>query len=104
PARLGTHLAPPCCPTRRSSDLLRIEWAEKAVLEERERIASNLHDGMAQSLFLLSIKVRQLDQLDVSREDRELFEELNQTIHHIQDRKSTRLNSSHVSISYAVFC
>src|SRR5699024_11862740 len=23
---------------------------------------------------------------------------------HIQDRKSTRLNSSHVSISYAVFC
>ncbi len=64
---------------------LRIERAEKAVLEERERIASNLHDGMAQSLFLLSIKVRQLDQLDVSREDRELFEELNQTIHHIHD-------------------
>ena len=32
---------------------LRIERAEKAVLEERERIASNLHDGMAQSLFLL---------------------------------------------------
>src|SRR5437868_14077350 len=24
--------------------------------------------------------------------------------HHEQDRKSTRLNSSHVSISYAVFC
>src|SRR5438067_3959397 len=23
---------------------------------------------------------------------------------HVQDRKSTRLNSSHVSISYAVFC
>src|SRR5690606_39693527 len=25
-------------------------------------------------------------------------------IHHIPDRKSTRLNSSHVKISYAVFC
>src|SRR5690554_7436551 len=25
-------------------------------------------------------------------------------IRHIQDRKSTRLNSSHVRISYAVFC
>src|SRR5699024_12525930 len=25
-------------------------------------------------------------------------------LHHHQDRKSTRLNSSHVSISYAVFC
>src|SRR5699024_11543835 len=26
------------------------------------------------------------------------------TVIHYQDRKSTRLNSSHVSISYAVFC
>src|SRR5690349_23786273 len=25
-------------------------------------------------------------------------------VHHRQDRKSTRLNSSHVEISYAVFC
>src|SRR5699024_11773976 len=25
-------------------------------------------------------------------------------VHHRRDRKSTRLNSSHVSISYAVFC
>src|SRR5699024_11693105 len=25
-------------------------------------------------------------------------------VHFVQDRKSTRLNSSHVSISYAVFC
>src|SRR5690606_41963936 len=25
-------------------------------------------------------------------------------VHHSQDRKSTRLNSSHVKISYAVFC
>src|SRR5690606_39735120 len=24
--------------------------------------------------------------------------------HHVRDRKSTRLNSSHVKISYAVFC
>src|SRR5437773_7566349 len=24
--------------------------------------------------------------------------------HHAQDRKSTRLNSSHITISYAVFC
>src|SRR5690242_21634879 len=27
-----------------------------------------------------------------------------QTIHRLRDRKSTRLNSSHMSISYAVFC
>src|SRR5204862_6965591 len=29
---------------------------------------------------------------------------LDQRTHHEQDRKSTRLNSSHVEISYAVFC
>src|SRR5699024_7773589 len=28
----------------------------------------------------------------------------NHVLEHIEDRKSTRLNSSHVSISYAVFC
>src|SRR5699024_12058594 len=28
----------------------------------------------------------------------------NDQFHHVKDRKSTRLNSSHVSISYAVFC
>src|SRR5690348_17903701 len=27
-----------------------------------------------------------------------------QAQHHLEDRKSTRLNSSHPSISYAVFC
>src|SRR5690242_21471448 len=30
--------------------------------------------------------------------------ELDGSITHIADRKSTRLNSSHMSISYAVFC
>src|SRR5437868_15527172 len=30
--------------------------------------------------------------------------ELQETVEFHQDRKSTRLNSSHVSISYAVFC
>lgn len=64
---------------------LKAERAERAMLEERERIASELHDGLAQSLFLLSIKIQQLNQLDVKEEDRELFEELKQTIHHIHD-------------------
>src|SRR5690554_7678690 len=30
--------------------------------------------------------------------------ENDQLTHHLKDRKSTRLNSSHVRISYAVFC
>lgn len=36
---------------------LRKEQAAKAVLEEREAMAQELHDGIAQSLFLLSVKV-----------------------------------------------
>src|SRR5437870_7778172 len=35
---------------------------------------------------------------------RELSNQLAQTRKSIRDRKSTRLNSSHVAISYAVFC
>src|SRR2546426_7836353 len=33
-----------------------------------------------------------------------LHESLGAAAHHHQDRKSTRLNSSHLVISYAVFC
>src|SRR5439155_23819031 len=33
-----------------------------------------------------------------------MAETLRRKIHEIEDRKSTRLNSSHVAISYAVFC
>src|SRR5699024_11835537 len=33
-----------------------------------------------------------------------LDQQARDTFNHIIDRKSTRLNSSHVSISYAVFC
>src|SRR5690554_7126070 len=32
------------------------------------------------------------------------FRDIAKTIDHFTDRKSTRLNSSHVRISYAVFC
>lgn len=59
---------------------LRIERAKKAVLEERERIARELHDGMAQSLFLLSVKVKQLEKLTVSEVDQPKLEELNDSI------------------------
>src|SRR2546430_10368647 len=55
------------------------------VLEERERIAREMHDGLAQQLGYLYIKIGQLEM-------------------GASDRKSTRLNSSHSQISYAVFC
>lgn len=41
---------------------LQKERAVKAALEERESIAQELHDGIAQSLFLLSVRVDRLEQ------------------------------------------
>jgi two-component system nitrate/nitrite sensor histidine kinase NarQ len=39
---------------------LKKERAEKAILQERERIARELHDGIAQTLFLNSVKLQQM--------------------------------------------
>lgn len=62
---------------------LRKERAEKAALKERERIAQGLHDGIAQSLFLLSVKVNQLKKIDVAEEDKATINELNEKISEI---------------------
>lgn len=64
----------------RMQEQLRTERAQKAVLEERERIAHDLHDGMAQSLFLLSIKIKQLEKLNVAEEDQPKLMELQKNI------------------------
>jgi len=42
------------------------EQARRAVYEERERLARELHDGIAQSLFFLNVKLKQ-GQLDEAR-------------------------------------
>lgn len=72
---------------------LRMERAEKAVLEERERIARDLHDGMAQSLFLLSIKVKQLEKLQVREEDRPKLDALNENIVSIHEYVRTGIEN-----------
>ncbi|MGA8943386.1 MAG: histidine kinase [Thermoactinomyces sp.] len=41
---------------------LKKERAENAVLQERERIARELHDGMAQTLFLCSVELETLQE------------------------------------------
>ena len=40
----------------RMQEELRLEKVKKAALIEREKLARELHDGIAQSLFLLSVK------------------------------------------------
>lgn len=45
----------------RTQEALNREKLEKAALIQREKMARELHDGIAQSLFLLSVKVNQLE-------------------------------------------
>lgn len=40
---------------------VRQERARKAATEERERLVRHLHDGLAQSLFLLSVQIEQME-------------------------------------------
>lgn len=51
---------------------LRQERAVKAAMEERERIARELHDGIAQSLFLLSVQVDRLERTGTGAEGERL--------------------------------
>src|SRR5690242_12494761 len=53
---------------------------------------------LTQDIFRKRLVVLDLDVLEHAVSEAELLGE------EIQDRKSTRLNSSHMSISYAVFC
>ncbi|WP_124726363.1 sensor histidine kinase [Staphylospora marina] len=57
---------------------LRREKARQAVFEERERIARELHDGIAQTLFLMSIQIDELKQKHPGREWPELERNLRQ--------------------------
>src|SRR5690606_41088159 len=78
--RCAAPRALPSFPTRRSSDL-----RGGGVEQGQQRVADELHDRAAV--------------VENARHPGRVV-----AVEHLQDRKSTRLNSSHVKISYAVFC
>src|SRR5207245_4987044 len=102
---LSLHLTlPHSFPTRRSSDLIFV--LNKSDREGADRLEEQLH-------AMLSMAMPKLDRSSASGEngwhppvvrtvatENKGIEKLADAI----DRKSTRLNSSHGSISYAVFC
>src|SRR5699024_11981834 len=102
--RPGHHRGPHSFPTRRSSDL-------EDQLEERvAQGGTNYSGGQRQRLCIaraLTVKPRiyvfddSFSALDVATDSR-LRAALDESTGQATDRKSTRLNSSHVSISYAV--
>src|SRR5690606_40832272 len=94
--RSGLPPDPHSFPTRRSSDLLillcsdgltgMVDDAELAAILARDDLPL---DGLARELTAAANRNGGMDNI---------------TAILIRDRKSTRLNSSHVKISYAVFC
>src|SRR3712207_8183842 len=62
---------------------------------DQNRIIEVEWDTSGPSVFAVTIQVEALDRTKLLRDITEVLSE---------DRKSTRLNSSHANISYAVFC
>src|SRR5690606_39535045 len=103
-SRQYRHLFPPSFPTRRSSDLSIVpsRLAEHArwslgVAGELERSLRAV-DGVLTARVHLAVPPRD------SLAPEAAPERPSAAVLVRQDRKSTRLNSSHVKISYAVFC
>lgn len=55
----------------------------QAALHERENLAKELHDGIAQSLFLMSIKVEELAQQSALAEENSKLQSIKQTVHEV---------------------
>src|SRR5690606_41956623 len=87
-------------PTRRSSDLRTQAAAFLRKSVERGRLEAG-QDEAIMANWVGTTEKADLAQCDLVIEA--VFEDL-KVKHELLDRKSTRLNSSHVKISYAVFC
>ncbi|GBF74081.1 two-component sensor histidine kinase [Paenibacillus sp. 598K] len=68
-----------------TQETLRREQSLKAALEEREQLARELHDGISQSLFLLSVKLDRLEQTDSKSEAQEQTRQIRSTVRHVYE-------------------
>ncbi|MDQ0087069.1 two-component system nitrate/nitrite sensor histidine kinase NarQ [Paenibacillus anaericanus] len=76
---------------------LESERANKGALEAREQLAKELHDGVAQSLFLLSVKIDRLEfTTDQAKLDHEIYK-IRKTVHEVN--RYVRQAISHLSYS-----
>src|SRR5690606_41548761 len=93
-----THTITQSFPTRRSSDLRAPIRAVQSALRDHPSVQENRrsHDGRARGR-------RQSAHTRGQALGRSSVASL-RTVQSCRDRKSTRLNSSHVKTSYAVFC
>jgi len=68
----------------RMQEELRAEKTKKAALIEREKLARELHDGIAQSLFLLSVKMNKFGRKNQIEHDSD-FQKIKQTLQHVHE-------------------
>ncbi|CAH0117902.1 MULTISPECIES: sensor histidine kinase [unclassified Paenibacillus] len=68
-----------------TQERLQREQREKAALKEREKLAQELHDGISQSLFMLSVKLDQLEASETAEERDLRMDKLRQTVRHVYD-------------------
>src|SRR5690606_41644273 len=95
PSACGTRRAVPPFPTRRSSDLIEFE--------NRPPRTETATTGITPATSLAPTPI---PDFTINQESLGLSPQFSggATSSSVTDRKSTRLNSSHVKISYAVFC
>lgn len=63
---------------------LQREQQTKAALEERSRLAQELHDGISQSLFMLAVKIDRLETASIEQQPEQL-DKLRQTVRHVYE-------------------
>lgn len=76
---------------------LKTEREEKAILQERERIARELHDGIAQTLFLCSVQINRLKEKQPDPGWTELDKSLRQIHDYVRHSISNLKNPPHLS-------
>src|SRR5699024_12581865 len=104
PHRSSPYPALRSFPTRRSSDLM--GYSRIRLTGNNRTSRKKLRSLFLDNSITLTGQKRLIDLKHPIHNDRIITDLITAGKHHqiILDRKSTRLNSSHVSISYAVFC
>lgn len=68
-----------------TQETLQREQVVKAAFEEREQLARELHDGISQSLFMLSVKLDKLERSQIDSDTKQTTEEIKRTVRHVYD-------------------
>src|SRR5699024_11332478 len=89
-------------PTRRSSDLRKVALADLDIVNMYFRTREKAKELEALGIKVIGSQIN-TPAIEVPSVSAEVYTPLQDESYDL-DRKSTRLNSSHVSISYAVFC